>query len=165
MNTETESAWRRVARRQATLLASAGNATTPATTPKDITKDITMIRSARTSRLIPVAATLWLASAAFAQGSPAGGDEAMNAIQSNFARMTPSPRTVDSINQELRQNHAAPMGASGRGGGRGRGRQRSQDSTQNGTAGTTAATPPASQDPGLHANAPSTAGATAPASQ
>ncbi|WP_441638775.1 hypothetical protein [Cupriavidus sp. YAF13] len=130
------------------LLASPGNATTP--------KAITMRRSARTLRLIPVAASLLLSCAAFAQGSPAGGDEAMNAIQSNFARMTPSPRTVDSINQELRQNHAAPVGTSARGGGRGRGRQRSQDSTQNGTGGTGADTP-ASQDPGLHANAPSAA--------
>ncbi|QOT78828.1 hypothetical protein [Cupriavidus basilensis] len=112
-----------------------------------------MLRNASTFRLIPVAATLLLSCAAFAQGSPAGGDEAMNAIQSNFARMTPSPRTVDSINQELRQNHAAPVGTSGRGGGRGRGRQRSQDSTQNGTSADT----PASQDPGLHANAPSVA--------
>ena len=116
-----------------------------------------MLRNAPTFRLIPVAATLLLSCAAFAQGSPAGGDEAMNAIQSNFARMTPSPRTVDSINQELRQNHAAPVGTSGRGGGRGRGRQRSQDSTQNGTSADT----PASQDPGLHANAPSVAAAPA----
>ncbi|EHP38460.1 hypothetical protein OR16_37185 [Cupriavidus basilensis OR16] len=125
-----------------------------------------MTRSARTFRLVPVAATLLLSCAAFAQGSPAGGDEAMNAIQSNFARMTPSPRTVDSINQELRQNHAAPAGTSGRGGGggRGRGRQRSQDSTQNGAGGAGADTP-ASQDPGLHANAPSAAASPAAGNQ
>lgn len=124
-----------------------------------------MTRSARTFHLVPVAATLLLASAAFAQGSPAGGDEAMNAIQSNFARMTPAPRTVDSINQELRQNHAAPTATSGRGGGgRGRGRQRSQDSTQNGTGGT-AADAPAGQDPGLRANAPATAGSTGSGNQ
>lgn len=124
-----------------------------------------MLRSARTFRLIPVAATLLLSCAAFAQGSPAGGDEAMNAIQSNFARMTPSPRTVDSINQELRQNHAAPVGTSGRGGGRGRGRQRSQDSTQNGIGGTGTADTPASQDPGLHANAPAAAASPATGNQ
>lgn len=122
-----------------------------------------MTRSARAFRLIPVVATLLLSPAAFAQGSPAAGDEAMNAIQSNFARMTPAPRTVDSINQELKQNHAAPIGASGRGGSRGRGRQRSQDSAQNGPGGTAADTP-ASQDTGLHANAPGATEAAAAAS-
>ncbi|MDF3833635.1 hypothetical protein P3W85_11840 [Cupriavidus basilensis] len=116
-----------------------------------------MTRSARTLRLIPLVTTLLLSPAAFAQGSPAGGDEAMNAINSNFARMTPPPRTVDSINQELRQNHAAPLQTGGRGGGRGRGRQRSQDSgTQNGPAGAAADTL-ASQDAALHTNAPGTA--------
>nr|WP_235185076.1 hypothetical protein [Cupriavidus sp. SK-3] len=107
---------------------------------------------------------LCLSPAAFAQGSPAAGDEAMSAIQSNFARMTPAPRTVDSINQELKQSHAAATGAAGRGGGRGRGRQRSQDSAQNAPGGSAADTP-ASQDLGLHANAPGATGATPSGSQ
>jgi hypothetical protein len=123
-----------------------------------------MIRSARTFRLIPLMATLTLAPAAFAQGSPAGGDEAMNAIQSNFARLTPAPRTVETINQELRQSHAAPAGASARAGGRGRGRHGSQDSAQNDSGGAPANTP-ASQDPGLHANAPAVTSATGSGSQ
>ncbi|MGO4332311.1 hypothetical protein AB4Z48_38820 [Cupriavidus sp. 2TAF22] len=98
-------------------------------------------------------AVLCLPAAVLAQGSPTGGDEAMNAINSNFARMTPSPRTVDSINQELRQNHATPAGGSGmRGGGRGRGRQRTQDSSADANA-------PASPDGGLHTSLPGTSGA------
>ncbi|KDP86491.1 hypothetical protein ACU4GI_23115 [Cupriavidus basilensis] len=123
-----------------------------------------MTRSAHAFRLVPMVVALCLSPAAFAQGSPAAGDEAMSAIQSNFARMTPAPRTVDSINQELKQSHAAATGAAGRGGGRGRGRQRSQDSAQNAPGGSAADTP-ASQDLGLHANAPGATGATPSGSQ
>lgn len=129
-----------------------------------------MTRIAQPLRLICLTAALSLPAAVFAQGSPATGDEAINAINSNFARMTPGPRTVDSINQELRQNHAAPVGGGGGGmRGRGRGRQRSQDGaadganggansgTNSGTNG--AAAGGASQDGGgLHTSLPGTAG-------
>ncbi|WP_059411571.1 hypothetical protein [Cupriavidus basilensis] len=125
-----------------------------------------MTRIAQPLRLICLTAALSLPAAVFAQGSPATGDEAINAINSNFARMTPGPRTVDSINQELRQNHAAPVGGSGGGmRGRGRGRQRSQDGAADGTNGGTssgangAATGGASQDGGgLRTSLPGTAG-------
>nr|WP_238587186.1 hypothetical protein [Cupriavidus sp. IDO] len=67
-----------------------------------------------------------IAPAAFGQGAPATDEsaEALRNIQSNFARMTPPPRSVDSINQELRQGEVKSQSASaGRHGGRGRGRQ------------------------------------------
>jgi hypothetical protein len=74
--------------------------------------------------LVPAAA-LMIAPAAFGQGAPTDESaEALRNIQSNFARMTPPPRSVDSINQELRQGEVKSQSASaGRHGGRGRGRQ------------------------------------------
>ncbi|WP_454726432.1 MULTISPECIES: hypothetical protein [Cupriavidus] len=124
-----------------------------------------MTRTARPFRLIcltaALSAALSLPAAAFAQGSPATGDEAINAINSNFARMTPAPRTVDSINQELRQNHAAPVSGGTGMRGRGRGRQRSQDSTADGAANgaSSGANNGASQDGGgLHTSLPGTSG-------
>lgn len=75
-----------------------------------------------------VATALTLPTRAFAQQAPGGttgaddNDQAMRNIQSNFARMTPPPRTIETINQELKQNatsaHAAGGGQRGSGGGR-----------------------------------------------
>ncbi|AQW30409.1 signal peptidase [Ralstonia syzygii subsp. celebesensis] len=80
---------------------------------------------------MPRSITLLLVSAAalaavlpprtFAQtaSAPAADNEALRNIQSNFARMTPPPRTVQSINQDLQQNRKTsgkrPDGGPGRG--------------------------------------------------
>ncbi len=72
--------------------------------------------------------------AGFSQTASGSGDgnEALHNIQSNFARMTPPPRTVDSINQELKQgeakSHTAAGGGRHGGGRRGMGRQSNQQS-------------------------------------
>ncbi|WP_420991778.1 hypothetical protein ACKI2N_026435 [Cupriavidus sp. 30B13] len=116
-----------------------------------------MTRLAHPLRLICLTAALALPAATFAQGSPASGDEAINAINSNFARMTPAPRTVDSINQELRQNHAAPVAGAGMRG-RGRGRQRSQDNTADGGANNAAGAAASQNGGGLHTSLPGTSG-------
>jgi hypothetical protein len=73
--------------------------------------------------------------AGFGQGVPGSDDasEALHNIQSNFARMTPPPRTVDSINQELKQGEVSSHAAGRRGHGGGRhGSKASQDSTLSG---------------------------------
>ncbi|MHA6881802.1 signal peptidase [Ralstonia pseudosolanacearum] len=80
---------------------------------------------------MPRTLTLLLASAAalaavlppktFAQtaSAPAADDAALRNIQSNFARMAPPPRTMQSINQDLQQHRKPsgkrPDGAPGRG--------------------------------------------------
>lgn len=78
--------------------------------------------------VLPLAGVAWLALAgvAHAQGADAENDEAMRNIQSNFQRMTPPPRTVDSINQELKHDKPAAVARGGAGGGRGRGRRGAQ---------------------------------------
>jgi len=92
-------------------------------------------------------AALALPLTAFCQSGPATDDasEALHNIQDNFAHMTPPRRTVDSINQELKQgatkSHAAGMGRHG--GGR-RGSKASPDDTrsvENGQADTGAPAP------------------------
>lgn len=60
--------------------------------------------------LLPVACAAALTAAlppsALAQtvSAPAADDEALRNIQSNFARMAPPPRTMQSINQDLQQH-------------------------------------------------------------
>ncbi|CAG2153109.1 hypothetical protein LMG31506_04746 [Cupriavidus yeoncheonensis] len=89
-------------------------------------------RHVRAAALLTLATALASPAAGFGQGvsGSADADEALHNIQSNFARMTPPPRTVDSINQELKQGevsgHAAGRG--GHGGGR-RGSRASRDGT------------------------------------
>ena len=101
---------------------------------------------------LAVVIALALPGFAFGQQAPSGSDDndaAMRNIQNNFAHMTPAPRTIDTINQELKQSAAArPHGGGGgfgqRGGGR-HGRQSSQqDKSDSGSTGTPApgATPP-----------------------
>ena len=70
-----------------------------------------------------------------AQTAPADDNEALHNIQSNFAHMTPPPRSVQSINQDLQQTKAAPANRQGGGrGGRGKMRQQQQqDGTSSGT--------------------------------
>ncbi|CAG2144322.1 hypothetical protein [Cupriavidus numazuensis] len=94
-------------------------------------------------------ATVLVAVAAWASPVPAlsqtassdDGNEALHNIQSNFARMTPPPRTVESINQELKAGevkaHASSAGGHRGGGRRGMGRQSAQqgDSRQDGNGG------------------------------
>ncbi|MDO3508890.1 signal peptidase [Ralstonia pseudosolanacearum] len=75
--------------------------------------------------LLPVACAAALTAAlppsALAQtaSAPAADDEALRNIQSNFARMAPPPRTMQSINQDLQQHRRPsgkrPDGAPGRG--------------------------------------------------
>ncbi|MFC4523170.1 hypothetical protein [Cupriavidus pinatubonensis] len=85
--------------------------------------------------LMHVAAVL-VAVAAWASPVPAlsqtapgidNGNEALHNIQSNFARMTPPPRTVESINQEPKAGevkaHSSSAGGHRGGGRRGIGRQ------------------------------------------
>ncbi|MEF9387317.1 signal peptidase [Ralstonia solanacearum species complex bacterium KE056] len=75
--------------------------------------------------LLPVACAAALTTAlppsALAQtaSAPTANDEALRNIQSNFARMAPPPRTMQSINQDLQQHRKPsgkrPDGAPGRG--------------------------------------------------
>jgi len=76
--------------------------------------------------------SLALAGTVYAQGADADGDEAMHSIQSNFQRMTPPPRTVESINQELKHDKPAMVS---RGGGRGHGRRQQQNASDGGGTG------------------------------
>jgi len=80
--------------------------------------------------------SLALAGTVYAQGADADGDEAMRNIQSNFQRMTPPPRTVESINQELKHDKPATVS---RGGGRGHGRRQQQNAPDGGGTGGNAA--------------------------
>lgn len=90
--------------------------------------------------LVAVAALASPALGQTASGSD-DGNEALHNIQSNFARMTPPPRTVDSINQELKAGevtaHASSAGGHRGGGRRGMGRQSAQqgDTRQDGNGG------------------------------
>ncbi|GAA7768006.1 MAG: hypothetical protein COC14_02100 [Burkholderiaceae bacterium] len=109
----------------------------------------TFRRQPRIATWLAAAAVLALPGVAFSQqtASPADGgdnDAAMRNIQSNFARMTPAPRTIDTINQELKQTATKSHGGGGgglgqRGGGR-HGRQAQQqdksDSGNGNTSGT-----------------------------
>ncbi len=118
-----------------------------------------VIRSqpSRIAARLAIAAALALPAAAFAQQAPTGGDDndaAMRNIQNNFAHMAQPPRTIDTINQELKQTSRARGGGGGggmgqRGGGRhGGGRQASQQQDKSDSGGTpvpgTSATPPES---------------------
>lgn len=99
----------------------------------------------RTS-LLPLAAAAALFAAlppsSNAQTAPADDSEALHNIQSNFAHMTPPPRSVQSINQDLQQTKAAPTNRQGGGrGGRGRMRQQQQQQQQD-AANANADTPP-----------------------
>ncbi len=78
-----------------------------------------------------------------AASAPAADDEALRNIQSNFARMAPPPRTVQSINQALQQNRK-PSGKRPDGGpGRGRMRPKpSQTGTDNAGADSKPPAPP-----------------------
>jgi len=101
-----------------------------------------------------VATALALPAIAFGQQAPSGSDDndaAMRNIQNNFAHMTQPPRTIDTINQELKQTSKARGGGGGgmgRGGGRhGGGRQAAQQDKSDSGSGTspgTGATPPES---------------------
>ncbi|CAJ0822385.1 MULTISPECIES: signal peptidase [Ralstonia] len=86
--------------------------------------------------LLPLACAAALAAAvpppAVAQttSAPADDSEALHNIQSNFAHMTPPPRSVESINKDLQQAKAAPVNRPGGGrGGRGKRQQQQQDNT------------------------------------
>lgn len=87
--------------------------------------------------LLPLACAAALVAAlpppAIAQttAAPADDNEALHNIQSNFAHMTPPPRSVESINRDLQQTKAAPVDRQGGGrGGRGkRQQQQQQDNT------------------------------------
>ncbi len=61
-------------------------------------------------------------------------DQAMRNIQSNFARMTPPPRTIETINQELKQSgtSARAAGTAQRGGGRNGRRSQNRSEPNNG---------------------------------
>jgi len=109
----------------------------------------------RIAALLAIATALTLPVAALGQQTPSGSDDtdaAMRNIQNNFAHMTPAPRTIDTINQELKQNAKARGGGGGsglgqRGGGRhGGGRQASQQDKSsdsgNGAGPGTGAMPP-----------------------
>ncbi|MBV8272372.1 MAG: hypothetical protein JO067_08880 [Cupriavidus sp.] len=110
----------------------------------------------RIAALLAIATALALPVAAFGQQAPTGSDDtdaAMRNIQNNFAHMTPAPRTIDTINQELKQTAKARGGGGGggfgqRGGGRHGGRQASQQDkstdSSNGAGPGTGATPPES---------------------
>ncbi|ABF10739.1 hypothetical protein ACUXAV_003030 [Cupriavidus metallidurans] len=113
----------------------------------------TFRRQPRIATWLAAAAVLALPGVAFSQQTaspPDGGDNdaAMRNIQSNFARMTPAPRTIDTINQELKQTATKSHGGGGgglgqRGGGR-HGRQaQQQDKSDSGNGNTsgTAGTP------------------------
>ncbi|MBB6592340.1 signal peptidase [Ralstonia solanacearum] len=80
-----------------------------------------------------------------AASAPAADDEALRNIQSNFARMAPPPRTMQSINQDLQKNRK-PSGKRPDGGPPGRGRKPPRSDTAN--AGTD------SKPPGPPAGAP-----------
>ena len=86
--------------------------------------------------LLPLACAAALAAVlpppAIAQttAAPADDTEALHNIQSNFAHMTPPPRSVESINKDLQQTKAAPINHQGGGrGGKGRMRQPQQQDT------------------------------------
>lgn len=87
---------------------------------------------AHAAALLALVSALASPAAGFGQGVSGSDDasEALHNIQSNFSRMTPPPRTVDSINQELKQGevHSHAAGGRGHGGGR-RGSRASQDGT------------------------------------
>lgn len=93
---------------------------------------------ARAAVLLSMVTALALPAAAFSQEVSGSDDasEALRNIQNNFARMTPPPRTVDSINQELKAGEvkSRPAGMSRRGGGR-RGSKALQDGTLSGDKG------------------------------
>ncbi|WP_055325753.1 hypothetical protein [Ralstonia solanacearum] len=65
-----------------------------------------------------------------ADSAPAADDEALRNIQSNFARMAPPPRTMQSINQDLQQ-HRKPSGKRPDGAPPGRGRKPPPTDTAN----------------------------------
>ncbi|WP_430300775.1 signal peptidase [Ralstonia insidiosa] len=92
--------------------------------------------------------------------TPADDSEALHNIQSNFAHMTPPPRSVASINKDLQQAKAAPVNRQGGGRG-GKGRMRQQQQQDNASPDTK---PQAAQDvPAPSANPqPSAAPATTP---
>jgi len=110
-------------------------------------------RKLHMAALLAAVAALAAPVAAFSQSSPGNDDanEAMHNIQSNFARMTPAPRTVDSINQDLKQGEVKSQasGGGGRHGGGRRGKSSQQNDAQQGgsdstgTAAQTPAVPPA----------------------
>jgi len=128
------------------------------TAPSDLFHRSLHGRPPRVAALLAIATALTLPAAAFGQQTPTGGDDtdaAMRNIQNNFAHMTPAPRTIDTINQELKQNAKARGGGGGgggfgqHGGGRhGGGRQASQQDkstdSNNGASPGTGATPPES---------------------
>ncbi len=96
--------------------------------------------------------------AGFGQGVSGSNDasEALHNIQSNFARMTPPPRTVDAINQELKQGEVHAHAAGGRGHGAGRrGGRGSQDGTVSANRSQADADTPA---PGSHPTPPGVVG-------
>jgi len=94
---------------------------------------------------IALSAALPQPSMAQTAAAPAGDDEALRNIQSNFAHMTPPPRSVQSLNQDLQQTKAAPTNRQGGGRG-GRGRMRQQQQQQQQDAASTDTTPPAIQN-------------------
>jgi len=129
----------------------------PSHRPQHLPHQVILSQPSRIAARLAIAAALALPAAAFAQQAPAVGDDndaAMRNIQNNFAHMTQPPRTIDTINQELKQSSRARGGAGGggmgqRGGGRhGGGRQASQQQDKSdsgsGVSPGTNATPPES---------------------
>ncbi len=81
-----------------------------------------------------------------AASAPAADDEALRNIQSNFARMTPPPRTMQSINQDLQKNRK-PSGKRPDGGPPGRGRKPPPSDTANAGTDSKPPAPPAGAPP------------------
>jgi hypothetical protein len=87
------------------------------------------------------------AQAASAPTAPAADNEARRNIPSNFAHMTPPPRTVESINKDLRQTKAAPANRAGGGRGPGRIRQQQQKDADTSSTDSKPPAPPPSDSP------------------
>ncbi|ATJ87535.1 hypothetical protein [Ralstonia solanacearum] len=81
-----------------------------------------------------------------AASAPAADDEALRNIQSNFARMAPPPRTMQSINQDLQKNRK-PSGKRPDGGPPGRGRKPPPSDTANAGTDSKPPAPPAGAPP------------------
>ncbi|MGO4307244.1 hypothetical protein [Cupriavidus sp. RAF12] len=89
---------------------------------------------------LAIAAAVATPSFVLAQQSSVGtantddNDQAMRNIQSNFAHITPPPRTIETINQELKQSRASAFaaGTAQRGGGRNGRRSQNRSEPTNG---------------------------------